>query len=513
MDTPFPDQVATVRVRGRDQEGCITHWSDPIEVSWEVCYPGAPAVTGVTPATGSDSVTIRPSLVVTYNEAIYIGSPANGLQAPQASLSLPPSVGDLSFRAEAVVPVTDVWALAVRYVPLWNQSIPSLEEWTAYTATVAGAMDAMAQAVTATWTFTTGDFTQPEVVGTVPEKGSQEGAPQEVIAYFGEDVSTAEAWFILVGPKGELEGELTYYNDASGEPEGPSCYHWHFTPYDPLTAGQYTAEVFGVTDRAGLEMEAPYEWSFEVTEEIGGELLAPPAKAPRAAEPVEREPEEDLPAAGAREAKAAVLEEPLETPAGDGGEIESGMAGVLYVRSTSYYYFGGQRVAMRQTSSWGENVVYYLVTDHLGTTSLVLDAAGGRVAESRHYPYGAERWIWTADGSGTLPTDYRFTVYDAISAGKAENAIFTSAPKISEGAQGQFEGAYRVAQNGKVIADKALEEVRRPSFWTKFGAAASSAWQGLKAWGTQLTTNLASTEVVLPFFYLPYGAVEQMLQP
>jgi RHS repeat-associated protein len=105
------------------------------------------------------------------------------------------------------------------------------------------------------------------------------------------------------------------------------------------------------------------------------------------------------------------------------------------------------------------------------------------------------------------------TVYDAIAAGKAENAIFTSAPKISEGAQGQFEGAYRVAQNGQIISDKALEEVRRPSFWTKVGAAASSAWHGLKAWGTQLTTSLASTEVVLPFFYLPYGAVEQMLQP
>ena len=50
---------------------------------------------------------------------MYIGSPEGGSGTPwvppQASLSLPPSVGALSIRAEAVVPVTDVWALAVRY--------------------------------------------------------------------------------------------------------------------------------------------------------------------------------------------------------------------------------------------------------------------------------------------------------------------------------------------------------------------------------------------------------------
>jgi RHS repeat-associated protein len=34
----------------------------------------------------------------------------------------------------------------------------------------------------------------------------------------------------------------------------------------------------------------------------------------------------------------------------------------------------------------------------------VLDAQGDKVAESRHFPYGGERW-----SSGTLPMDYRFT--------------------------------------------------------------------------------------------------------
>jgi RHS repeat-associated protein len=45
-----------------------------------------------------------------------------------------------------------------------------------------------------------------------------------------------------------------------------------------------------------------------------------------------------------------------------------------------------------------------LLTADLGSASLVLNASGNKVAESRHYPYGVERW-----SSGTLPTDYRFT--------------------------------------------------------------------------------------------------------
>ena len=37
----------------------------------------------------------------------------------------------------------------------------------------------------------------------------------------------------------------------------------------------------------------------------------------------------------------------------------------------------------------------------------MLDAQGDKVAESRHLPYGGERWRWPEDS--TFPTDYRFT--------------------------------------------------------------------------------------------------------
>jgi RHS repeat-associated protein len=69
---------------------------------------------------------------------------------------------------------------------------------------------------------------------------------------------------------------------------------------------------------------------------------------------------------------------------------------------TKYYFHGGKRVAMDR-----DGVLQYLATDHLGSTSLVLDDLGSKIAESRHYPYGEERWRWPQEG--TFPTEYRFT--------------------------------------------------------------------------------------------------------
>jgi RHS repeat-associated protein len=67
--------------------------------------------------------------------------------------------------------------------------------------------------------------------------------------------------------------------------------------------------------------------------------------------------------------------------------------------TTSYYFFGGQRVAMRQGA-----VVYWLHGDHLGSASLTTSGSGQIVSQQRYKPYGQTRWI-----SGTIPTDWRFT--------------------------------------------------------------------------------------------------------
>jgi RHS repeat-associated protein len=83
-----------------------------------------------------------------------------------------------------------------------------------------------------------------------------------------------------------------------------------------------------------------------------------------------------------------------------GGEEDLLTVGAAVV--TRYYYLNGQRIAQRRG-----DMLQYLVGDHLGSTSLVMDDAGNRVAESRHYPYGEERWREPSDS--TFPTDYRFT--------------------------------------------------------------------------------------------------------
>jgi RHS repeat-associated protein len=65
-----------------------------------------------------------------------------------------------------------------------------------------------------------------------------------------------------------------------------------------------------------------------------------------------------------------------------------------------YTYAGGQRIAMRQ----GSSTLYYLLTDHRGSTAITATSGGGWYGELRYYPWGGTRY-----SSGTTPTDYRFT--------------------------------------------------------------------------------------------------------
>jgi RHS repeat-associated protein len=66
---------------------------------------------------------------------------------------------------------------------------------------------------------------------------------------------------------------------------------------------------------------------------------------------------------------------------------------------TKYYYAGAQRVAMRKGST-----LSYLLSDHLGSTSLTLDASGNVTSELRYKAWGEVRYA-----GGITPTDYTFT--------------------------------------------------------------------------------------------------------
>jgi YD repeat-containing protein len=97
---------------------------------------------------------------------------------------------------------------------------------------------------------------------------------------------------------------------------------------------------------------------------------------------------------------------------GDGNRVKATVAGVTtaYVGNyyewtgtayKKYYYAGGQRVAMSDNGT-----LYWLLGDHLGSTSLTANfTTGALVAELRYKPWGENRYTSQA----AMPTTYRFT--------------------------------------------------------------------------------------------------------
>ncbi len=66
---------------------------------------------------------------------------------------------------------------------------------------------------------------------------------------------------------------------------------------------------------------------------------------------------------------------------------------------TKYYYAGSQRIAMRTNGT-----LSYLISDRLGSTSMVADAAGNVVSQQKYKAWGETRY-----SSGLMPTRYQYT--------------------------------------------------------------------------------------------------------
>ena len=97
---------------------------------------------------------------------------------------------------------------------------------------------------------------------------------------------------------------------------------------------------------------------------------------------------------------------------GDGVRVKSTVGGASTVTIGSYfewtgssstmkryYEAGGSRIGMRQGST-----LYWLVSDHLGSTSVTANASGGLYGRLLYKAWGEQRW-----SSGTTPTTYRYT--------------------------------------------------------------------------------------------------------
>ena len=66
---------------------------------------------------------------------------------------------------------------------------------------------------------------------------------------------------------------------------------------------------------------------------------------------------------------------------------------------TKYYFAGASRIAMRVNTT-----LYYLLSDHLGSTNIATDSSGNLVSELRYKAWGETRYA-----AGATPTSYRYT--------------------------------------------------------------------------------------------------------
>jgi len=97
---------------------------------------------------------------------------------------------------------------------------------------------------------------------------------------------------------------------------------------------------------------------------------------------------------------------------GDGNRVKGVVGGVTttyignyfeWTGSTStmkkYYYAAGTRVAERKGTT-----LYWLLSDHLGSTSITATSSGSKTAELRYKAWGETRY-----SSGSTPTTFRYT--------------------------------------------------------------------------------------------------------
>jgi len=82
-----------------------------------------------------------------------------------------------------------------------------------------------------------------------------------------------------------------------------------------------------------------------------------------------------------------------------GGDNEPNAPNAIPQGDITYYYAGSQRIAM--SDAWG---VHYLLSDHLGSSSVVIDESGQVVEEGYYMPWGGER-----GDQGISTTDYGYT--------------------------------------------------------------------------------------------------------
>ena len=90
----------------------------------------------------------------------------------------------------------------------------------------------------------------------------------------------------------------------------------------------------------------------------------------------------------------------------NGGRYHVEIAADSTESTARYYSIAGQRPAMRNN----DGSINYLLGDHLGSVSTVVNASGEIISQSRYLPFGELLWE-----DGTSPTDYTYTGQRSLS--------------------------------------------------------------------------------------------------
>ncbi len=110
--------------------------------------------------------------------------------------------------------------------------------------------------------------------------------------------------------------------------------------------------------------------------------------------------------------------------------------------TVKYYAALGKAVAMRRTPAAGASTLYYTLSDHLGSTSVITDTSGAVVASQKYWPYGATR-----TASGTLPTDKQYTGQQ-VEPGDSALGLYNYKARFYSTTLGRFVSADSVTKDG-----------------------------------------------------------------
>ena len=123
----------------------------------------------------------------------------------------------------------------------------------------------------------------------------------------------------------------------------------------------------------------------------------------------------------------------------NGGRYHVEIAADSSESTTRYYSIAGQRPAMRNN----DGSINYLLGDHLGSVSTVVNASGEIISQSRYLPFGELLW-----SDGDSPTDYSYTGQRSLS----DLGLMDYNARFYDPLLGRFTSPDSIVTNGKDLS-------------------------------------------------------------